>query len=193
MSHQVQSNINWFCNSVATKMKRLWRLNLQCKQCFARFFTYHNWKGLKKRIKLIETVTGENVSISCILISHHTRGESGEGGGVWRAWGGPLAFVWESLKKEKKKNMLFLIKINLFFFLWLANCDWVHLHCPHFPPQTLGLCKKSSCIWSNLRRRWLLSVWCYQQLPTCPPADRAAKQPRKETNTKQKHQNERTN
>lgn len=72
------------------------------------------------------------------ITSYWGGGEERGGGG---GGGAPLAIVWESLKKEKKKSMLFLIKINLVFFSVISQL-LESIYCPHFPPQTSGLCKK---------------------------------------------------
>lgn len=93
------------------------------------------------------------------------KGKGGNGGGV----GGVIWQVFENpWKRGKNEQHFFLIKINfLFFFSCDSSTAWVRLHCPHFKLQMLGLCKKSSCFWSNQSRRRLLSLWCHQQLPTC--------------------------
>lgn len=110
------------------------------------------------------------------------------GWGVGWGWGGSSGKCLRILeKKEGKKNSIFfLIKINFLFFFF--SCDsstaWVRLHCPHFKLQMLGLCKKSSCFWSNQSRRRLLSLWCHQQLPTCQLAHKAGMWP--ERHRKQK-------
>lgn len=72
-------------------------------------------------------------------------------GEVWISW--LLIDPWGGGGEKRRASVWVLIKINLVFFLFLAN----HLS-PHLSPQILVLCKKSSRIWASQRRQPLSSL-----------------------------------